>query len=310
MTAELQTVEHGAISPAFAVTGEAWAYAKALAAAAATPKAYRGKPADVFLIMQAAVALDVPVFAALAGVNVVEGKAEAGAELMLSLIHRAGHRARHGGDRREAWCEITRADDPDYTYRETFDLYDAEQAELCEIVDYDKGRVKARSKPTSYSAGNQPLPWEKYTRVMLRWRAISLAASFACPEVLMGVRYVNGEVGGPIDGTTLQTAEVSYAQTSDVDDDQAVAEAPQTVPERPDVVDATDEQPTLDATPTESLSFDAEQWGAQLEAAGRGTNVEDDLRQLVELATQARAAGREDLVDEARELWVIREARG
>lgn len=186
------------------LTRSAWALATALSKARAIPKALVGSPESVLLIMQASQALDIPVFAALTQVNVIQGKAEASAELMLSLVHRAGHRARHGGSRTEAWCEITRADDPGFTYRETFTLDDAAQAGLCEIIDAARGLTKARS-----DKGDR-LPWETYTRTMLRWRAISQCASYACPEVLLGVRYVYGETGGPIPASELIEAEASY----------------------------------------------------------------------------------------------------
>lgn len=297
------------VSPHFVVSHEAWAYAKALSAAEATPKAYRGRPADVFLIMQAATAIDVPVFAALSGINVVEGKAEAGAELMLALLHRAGHRVRHGGDRTAAWCEITRADDPGYTYRETFDLDDAEQAELCTIVDRAAGKVKARSR-----SGNA-LPWETHTRTMLRWRAISQAASYAAPEVLMGVKYGPGEVGGPIDPADLVQADIAYDAESAVDVPTTVdggpagesgSDAAGNPPGAADGDLSADDEPT----PAQAEADEWETvWREELARAENGESLTNDLVTIAELGDDARRREREDLVDLARQAWVRRDER-
>jgi len=303
-------VRRSELSPAFVVTGEAWAYAKALAAAQATPKAYRGDPASVFLIMQAAVAIDVPVFAALSGINVVEGKAEAGAELMLALLHRAGHRVRHGGDRTAAWCEITRADDPDYTYRETFDLDDAEQAGLCKIRDRDRGLVTARSRTGT------ALPWESHTRTMLRWRAISQAASYAAPETLMGVKYTPGEVGGEIRLGDLDAADVAFAD--DVPDgSHEPADEPTTVTvtdEPTEAPAAADDDLSASTAAVEQLDDDADadferQWWDLLMTARDGTSLTNDLVTLAELGQTAEKLGRLDLRDAARTAWVERTDR-
>lgn len=307
----VRTLERRDLAPTFVISRDAWAYAKALSSAEATPKAYRGKPADVFLIMQAAVALDVPVYAALAGVNVVEGKAEAGAELMLALVRRAGHKVRHGGDRRAAWIEITRSDDPDFTYRETFDLDDAEQAELCKITDREHGRVRARSRR------GEALPWEKYTRVMLRWRVISQAVSYACPEVLLGVRYVNGEVGGPIDPAALAVAEILYSD-DELPDGTAPAAAP--VDEQQpagtdtpaDVVDAA----AADTAPPPASQANANalewraRWLVEIDDARNGRDVSRDLERIAELGQKALSAGHSDLADEAQNSYELRQARG
>ncbi|MFF0864219.1 hypothetical protein ACFYUV_20845 [Nonomuraea sp. NPDC003560] len=157
---------------------DAYRLSKALAMAALMPDAVRGKPSDVLALLLYGQDLGLSPMQAIQGIYVVKGKPQLSGTTWISLARKAGHRVRiiESTDER-CTVEIVRADDPSSPHRETFTLQDAARAGLCAIKD---GKAHARS-----SKGD-PLPWESYTRTMLRNRAISNCAKFACPEVALG----------------------------------------------------------------------------------------------------------------------------
>jgi hypothetical protein len=152
------------------------------------------------------------------------------------------------------------------------------------------------------------MPWELYTRVMLRWRAISACVSFACPEVLLGVRYVHGEVGGVIDGTALSEAALSSDALPPLD------------PALTGPADGDEDEPAGDGGMPVTVDADAgssgdtddlwQRWRAELDAAIAGTSLTVDLNRISELGNMARGSGRDDLYQLARESWATRRDRG
>ena len=72
-------------------------YADHLAQAGLLPAAYRGKPANLLLVMEQAEALGIPTMAAINGVHVIDGKPTISAGLMSALVRRAGHKLRVTG---------------------------------------------------------------------------------------------------------------------------------------------------------------------------------------------------------------------
>ena len=151
-------------------------YAKALAEATLLPQAYRKAPANVLLAMEYGEALGLSPIAAIQGVNIIDGKPTASAQLIGSLVRRAGHRLRVEADDTGTWAEaiIIRSDDPDYTFRSRWDLKRAEFAGLL-----GKGA------------------WKQYPSAMLKARAITEVARDACPEALSGVAYTPEEIERP-----------------------------------------------------------------------------------------------------------------
>ncbi len=147
------------------------AYAKALAAAQLIPQAFRNRPADVLVAIEYGDALGLRPVVAMAEINVINGTPSLSASLMASLARAAGHKVRVTGDAKSARCEIVRADDPDFTHVAVWDEAKARAAQL-----WGKGH------------------WAKDAGTMLKWRAISEAVRFACPEVLAGIRYTPEEV--------------------------------------------------------------------------------------------------------------------
>jgi hypothetical protein len=151
---------------------------KVLAHSSILPEALRGKPGNVLAIILYGQDLGMSPMQAIQGIYVVKGKPQLAGTTWLSLARGAGHKIRFLEDADErCTIEITRRDDPKHPHVETFTLQDAINAKLVSIKD---GKLYARS------AKGDPLPWELYTRTMIRNRAISNAAKAACPEVALG----------------------------------------------------------------------------------------------------------------------------
>ncbi|MFF4403677.1 recombinase RecT [Streptomyces sp. NPDC001404] len=111
-------------------------------------------------------------------IHVIKGKPSQSADLMLSRARQAGHRVRVRAERDHAVVSIWRNDDADYETRIEWTLDDARQAQLYP------------GKPDSN--------WAKYTRSMLRARAIAECVRAACPEVLHGAIYTPEELGAVV----------------------------------------------------------------------------------------------------------------
>jgi len=159
-------------------------YAKALAAASLLPAQYRGQPANVLLAMEYGDALGLSAIAAIQGVNVIDGKPTASAQLIGALVRRAGHRLRveTSPDGTSARATIIRSDDPDFPFTCVWSMDRAQAAGLA-------GRGA----------------WKTYPEAMLKARAITEVARDACPEVLSGVAYTPEELGAD-DGGTITSA--------------------------------------------------------------------------------------------------------
>jgi len=147
-------------------------YAQALAASSLLPASYRKQPANVLVAIEYGNALGLAPMVAIQTIHVVDGKPTASAQLIGSLVRRAGHRLRVTGDAKHAIAEIVRSDDPEYTFRAEWSLERATQANLT-----GKG------------------VWKQYPDAMLKARAITEVARDACPEVLAGVAYTAEELG-------------------------------------------------------------------------------------------------------------------
>ena len=157
---------------------EAYRLSQNLALATVLPRDLRGKPSDVLAIVLYGRDLGLSPMQSIQGIYVVKGKPQLSATTWTALARRAGHKVTWGAcDDKSATVTITRVDDPDNPHTETFTIDDAVQARLCRIED---GKVIARSQ------GGDALPWETYTKTMLRNRAISNCGKLQCPEVALG----------------------------------------------------------------------------------------------------------------------------
>lgn len=185
-------------------------YAEALSGASLLPDSYRGKPANVLLALEYGSALGIAPMVAIQQVHIIQGRPVASAQLIGALVRKAGHRLRVTGDDKRAVCEITRSDDPDFTFRAEWTMERATAAKLT-------------GKDT----------WRQYPGNMLRARAITECARDACPEALAGISYTAEELG---DDTLPAEA---YPQTDSGAPSEAPAQAAdEPAPESPVIEDA------------------------------------------------------------------------
>lgn len=167
-------------------------YARALADSGLLPAAFRKQPANVLYAVEYGAMLGLSPMAALTGIHVIDGKPTASAALMSALVRRQGHRLRVSFDKAAmaAYAELTRSDDPDFTYRAEWNLARAVTAELCTVKD---------GKPLARDKNGKALPWEKYPENMMKWRCISEVCRDAAEECLMGMHYTPEELGVDVD---------------------------------------------------------------------------------------------------------------
>ncbi|TFC92070.1 MULTISPECIES: hypothetical protein [Cryobacterium] len=153
-------------------------------------------PGKVLLVCETGAMLGIHPMAAIAGINVIEGRATISPALMSGLIRKAGHKLRvstagtvEGGDF-VATARLTRSDDPDFTYEVSWTPARAARAGLCKYEQQQgKWAVNARSKSGS------ALPWESYTEALCKARAIGEVAREGAEDCLMGVQYTPEEMG-------------------------------------------------------------------------------------------------------------------
>lgn len=152
------------------------AYARALAGSGLLPAQYRAKPENVLFALEYGETLGITAMAAIQGVHVIEGKPTASGQLIAALVRQAGHRLRVTGNDLHAVAELTRHDDPEFTFKAEWTIDRAKKAGLA-----GKGT------------------WAKHPGQMLKWRAITEAARDACPEVIFGLS--TADETGPFDAT-------------------------------------------------------------------------------------------------------------
>lgn len=150
------------------------------------PDKLRGKPRDLIVVMLVARDLQISPITAMTQITVIDGVPGLSAQLMRSIVKKAGH---------EIWIEESdavhavvagRRIGSDRIERAAFTIEEAAKAGLCEIQ--GDGSVTARS------SGNKPLPWESYTADMLVARASSRLCRRTFEDVLMGYSYTVEEV--------------------------------------------------------------------------------------------------------------------
>ena len=197
---------------------------KALGQAGVVPKAYRGKPADIFAAIMLGDSLGLPPMSAMQYVHVVEGKPTMSAEGMVALVRKGGHSLTRtavlDSDGNVVGMTATgrRADTGDRdTF--TFTLDDARTA----------GLLDRRG------------PWQQYPKAMLWARAVSGLCRILFADLLMGTSYTPEELGGDVSAEDVQVMEPESAPVpAAFDTDAVVVEpvqetppAPPTAPEPP-----------------------------------------------------------------------------
>jgi hypothetical protein len=159
---------------------EMWRYAVMLARSSLVPKALHDKATDVFVVLMKGHDFGFKPMQSIAGIHVVEGKAEVGALAMVSLIRRSGlcqsWRLLVSDDRRAVYSTQRSGEEPiefEYTIEE------AEQMGLL-----DKGRDEAAKARNN---------WRLQPRTMLRRRCQSNLAREVYSDVVLGL-YDHGEL--------------------------------------------------------------------------------------------------------------------
>jgi len=186
-------------------------WAKAMATGTMLPRAFQGNPANLLFAVEYADTLGIPRINALTSIHVIDGKPTASADLIASLVRKAGHKLRVSGDDTFAEATIIRADDPDFSTTVRWD------------------EAKARKAGKWGSKG----PWTNYPGAMLRSRAITEVARMAASDALYGVIYTPEELGEVIDedGKPAPTPRQQQVTQRTTSRPTSIAEALEEIPE-------------------------------------------------------------------------------
>ena len=210
---ELHQPSAPAFLPGEHESGRIWKLAEIISHTDFVPRSLRGNPPAIMAAMLTGRELGIMPMRALRQVNIIEGQPTPSPELMMALALKAGHDVDVvETSRTKCVVEVHRKGWPDDKVRRLeWTIEDAEAAGLCEIT--DDGKVRARS-----NKGN-PLPWESYTRAMLRSRAVSEACRTWLPDVVDGASYVPEELGAPVTGQghAVELVDAARARGEDYD---------------------------------------------------------------------------------------------
>lgn len=206
-----------------------WKFAATIAQTEFVPRSLRGNTPAVLAAILTGRELGLPPMRALRQIAVVDGKPTPAAELQMAMVlaaevpewaPRRNHEVRVVVSARDR-CVVRgrRAEWPDdYGWDEVeWTVQDAVQAGLCTLD--PQGKVRARSR------NGQPLPWEAYTRAMLRSRAVSELCRGTFPDVTEGLSYVPEELGAPVDGRGVALDLSTAAGNEEPDPLEGVPEA-------------------------------------------------------------------------------------
>lgn len=159
---------------------DAWRFCDAIASTEMVPKSMRGKPAEVFAVVQAGAELGVTPFRALANVKIINGRVGPMGALAKALVRAAGVLEKGTGfldkftgtefeDDFTAHFTTLRKGETDVR-TSSFSVADAKRAGL-----WDKK-----------SQRGEPSPWVLYPKRMLTWRAVGFHMDDYYADVLMG----------------------------------------------------------------------------------------------------------------------------
>lgn len=158
-------------SPDTASLADKVEYAKALAPADLLPPAFRGKPANVLLAMEAGQSLGKTAIEIMQNAHVISGKLGFSAEFQRALVLESGHRFRVFMDGETAVAQGVRSDDPNFTYESRWDL--------------------ARAKAAELTTGPNKANWAKMPHSMLKARATTEVCRDGFADVIRGYRSVD-----------------------------------------------------------------------------------------------------------------------
>lgn len=207
-TLEVRTTTAPTFLPGEHESGRIWKLAQTIAATDFVPRGLRGNPPAIMAAMLTGRELGIMPMRALRQVNVIDGQPSPSPELMMALALKAGHEVDVvETSRTRCIVEVRRAEWSDDRRRLLeWTIDDAVAAGLCTVT--ADGEIRARSK------SGQKLPWEAYTRAMLRSRAVSEACRTWLPDVVDGASYVPEELGAPVtrDGHAQELVDAADAR--------------------------------------------------------------------------------------------------
>lgn len=179
--------------------------AKLLAESTLVPDVYRGKPANVYLVLSLGDALGIKPVTALSSIAVVKGRPTMSAELMRALVQQHGHRFRiEASTATEAVIICARKEWPEDTSVFTFTMEDAQLAGL---------------------SGSET--YKKHPKAMLLARATTMACRAMFADVIQGISYTPDELE-PTTAQKVQDAmpDVWVTPEPKAIEPEAVVEAP------------------------------------------------------------------------------------
>lgn len=208
--------------------------AQAVATTEFVPRDLRGKPEAIMAAMLTGREIGIGPMHALRGIDVIDGRPSLSAELMASLVFRAGHtlwviestaELCTMGGRRADWPD--RVPDMDLTWSVDDAVMAGMVGDDCDLAagrhaEREVTRTGRNGTYTKVECGCKD-NWRRYPRAMLRARATSELCRAIFPDVVERVGYVAEELGSD----------------EPVDHREQVEVVRQVAPEHADVVDAT-----------------------------------------------------------------------
>lgn len=167
-----------------------WRFSEIMAKSSFVPKAYQGRPGDVFAAVQMGAELGLAPMQSLQNLAVINGKPAAYGDAMLAICQAhplwGGHEEQEGSD--WASCTVTRKGEPPYTAK--FTVADAKTAKLW---------------------GRQG-PWSDYPKRMLQMRARGFALRDKFADALKGmISREEAQDMPPIEATVVERPRVKPA---------------------------------------------------------------------------------------------------
>lgn len=168
----------------------ALAFAGLLPASLMDARTQTVKVADVVLLLCMGAELGLSPMQSIHGIYVVKGRPMLSAQLWATRIREFGHSLSitmedfpNGRVLAATATIIRKGERTPHVLK--FSVWDAKNAGLIHAVS-DEGEVRA-------NVNGSATPWQQYTATMLRNRALSHLARFACPEVVFGTMGIKGE---------------------------------------------------------------------------------------------------------------------
>jgi hypothetical protein len=157
---------------------EAWRFCEAIARTDVVPKSMRGKPAEVFAVIQAGAELGVSPLRALANMKIINGRVGPMGSLAKAKVREANVLAKGTGFKE--WFEGTEGQD-DWTA-----CFQTKRGD--EIPVTTKFSVKDAKRAQLWGKVGKfgPSPWVTYPQRMLMWRAVGFHMDDYYSDILMG----------------------------------------------------------------------------------------------------------------------------